>query len=161
MILTSRTPPNWRSFLLSHPTQRLSSETSRVPGIVRPGEIFEWPRGRTGRVIAAVGLAIGAFFFVQVAVGPESMWRAYMQACGAAFATLLVAGVAHGLWGGKEIEEAGVPGAGSVKLSDAARAAKRPILVTNRRVSRQMEELSERILAVEEAVENLNRRTKD
>jgi len=89
------------------------------------------------------------------------MWRAYMQGCAAAFATLLVAGVAHGLWRGREVQEAGVPGAGSVKLSEAARAAKQPILLTNRRVSRQMEDLSARILAAEESIEQLNRRTTD
>src|SRR4051812_25770919 len=120
---------------------------------------FDWPPGRTGRVIASIALFIGGFFFVAGALGPETMWRAYMQGCGAAFATLIVAGVALGIWHGREIDEAGVAGAGNVKLSETARAVKRPILMTNRRVSKQMEELSARILAVEEAVEKVNART--
>lgn len=95
------------------------------------------------------GALTGAAFLVQrLVVTQDSLLRAFLGACGAAFAVMAVAGVFQRFWGGSKLTDATAPGGWGIGFG----VAKKALGELNRRVNDQMTTLNERLYDLEKVV---------
>jgi hypothetical protein len=103
----------------------------------------------SGRWIAVGGTLVGTAFFVQrLAATPDSLLKAFLAACGAMFATMVVAGIFQRFWGGSMLTDATVPGGWGIGFG----VAKKAIGELNLRVNEQMTTLNDRLYDLEKVV---------
>jgi len=89
---------------------------------------------------------VGIAFFVQrLAATPDSLWRAFLAACAAAFAAMIVAGTFQRFWAGAKLTVATMPGGLGIGFG----VAKKAIAELNRRVDDQMKTLNDRLYDLE------------
>jgi hypothetical protein len=111
-----------------------------------PNPLPHWPGGRW---IAVAGAVVGLAFFVQrLAATNDSLLRAFLAACGAAFAMMAAAGVFQRFWGGAKLTDATGPGGVGVGFE----ATQQALAELNTRVDDQMTTLNDRLYDLENAV---------
>lgn len=114
-----------------------------------PNPLPHWPGGRW---IALAGALVGTAFFVQrLAATDDSLLRAFLSGCGAAFAIMASAGVFQRFWGGAKLKDATGPGGVGVGF-ETAQAAQQALAELNTRVDDQMTTLNDRLYDLEKVV---------
>jgi hypothetical protein len=92
---------------------------------------------------------IGIAFFVQrLAFTDDSLLRAFLAGCGAAFAIMAAAGVFQRFWGGAKLKEATGPGGVGIGFE----ATQQALAELNTRVDDQMTTLNDRLYDLERVV---------
>jgi hypothetical protein len=107
---------------------------------------------KAGRAFVGLAAAVGTFFFIQRLIGDDSLWDAFIKGAGAAFAVMILSGVARRFWKGERVESAQGPGGWGMTF---ARATLRPFRVLEERLDAQMRAVNDRIRLVEEDVREL------
>lgn len=111
-----------------------------------PTPPLQWPGGRW---IAIAGALVGIAFFVQrLAATPDSLLRAFLAACAAAFATMILLGTFQRFWGGAKLTDATMPGGLGIGFG----ATKRALAELNKRVDDQMKTLNGRLYDLEKVI---------
>ena len=110
--------------------------------------------GLSSRWISISGLVIGIFFLLyRFFVDGRSLFRAFVEAATASFATMVVGGVAYRFWGGAQVDEASAgPSGAAVKFIRSARPTVRDLAED---WLADLELINKRLLALEKAVDEL------
>jgi hypothetical protein len=107
------------------------------------------PHWLVGRWIALGSALVGVAFFAQrLAATSDSLLRAFLAACGAAFAAMVVAGTFQRFWGGAQLTDATMPGGLGIGFG----ATKKALAEINSRVTDQMGTLNDRLYDLEKVV---------
>jgi hypothetical protein len=106
------------------------------------------------RWIAVVGALVGAAFFVQrLAATQDSVFRAFVAACAAALAIMVVAGTLQRFWGGSRLTDASGPGGWGIRFgAKGLDATTKAVAELNHRVDDQMKTLNDRLYDLEKVV---------
>jgi hypothetical protein len=95
------------------------------------------------------GLAVGIAFFAGQLLSDDAAFTAFWKGSVAAFAVMVLAGVAQSLWRGREVSGAQGPGGMGLQFFGATR---RTLGLLEERVASQMELINQRLYDLEKAV---------
>ncbi len=105
-----------------------------------------------GRVIVVVGVLVGVLAFCYLLAHEDAdLWSAFMKACAADVATMVLLGIAERFWRNKKVKEAGIDpsGGANVTFEDEISAA---VAQVNEGVTQHVGTINERLYDLERAV---------